>query len=123
VHGEEGLLAAKRITDALFSGALNDLSRGDLEQLKLDGLPSSSIGRGDLVEKPMTQLLVDCGMVNSGKQVKDALARNSVLINGAAVGSEDNMKVAECFSPQHALHDGYYIVRLGKKKYHLITFS
>lgn len=123
VHGEEGLQAARRITDALFSGSLKDLSSGDLEQLKLDGLPASSIDRADLLEKPMTQLLVDCGMVNSGKQVKDALARNSVLINGVAVGAEDNMRGAECFSPQHALHGGYYIVRLGKKKYHLITFS
>ncbi len=43
VHGEAGLTAAKRITDALFSGDLSDLSANDLEQLAQDGMPSSSL--------------------------------------------------------------------------------
>lgn len=119
IHGEAGLQAAQRITDALFSGSLADLSEGDLEQLRLDGLPFSSLAREELSGKPMTQLLVDCAMVASGKQVKDALARNSVLINGDAIGAEDNMKVPECFAVQRALYNKYYIVRLGKKKYQL----
>ena len=34
-----------------------------------------------LGEKTLTQWLVDSGMVKSGKQVKDALARAAVLIN------------------------------------------
>ncbi len=38
VHGEEGLTAAKRITDSrLFSGAIADLTQADLEQLAQDG--------------------------------------------------------------------------------------
>ena len=43
VHGKAGLDAALRITDALFSGESGDLSEQDLQQLRQDGLPSSSL--------------------------------------------------------------------------------
>lgn len=39
VHGEEGLEAAKRITESLFNGNLSDLSEADFEQLAQDGVP------------------------------------------------------------------------------------
>lgn len=39
VHGEEGLIAAKRITESLFNGTLSDLSEADFEQLAQDGVP------------------------------------------------------------------------------------
>ncbi len=82
VHGEEGLESAERITEALFSGDLNSLSEKDLEQLKLDGLPSATVNRSELEGQPMTQLFAEVGMVKSGKQVKDALGRKAVLFNG-----------------------------------------
>ncbi|WP_027873025.1 tyrosine--tRNA ligase [Spongiibacter marinus] len=120
IHGEEGLAAAQRITEALFSGELADLSVADLEQLRLDGLPSAELSRGELVERPLTQLLADVGMA-AGKQVKDALGRNAVWVNTVAAGMDDNMKAAEVFAAQKALGDGYYVVRLGKKKYQLLV--
>ncbi len=119
VHGEEGLAGAKRITLALFSGAIDDLSEGDLEQLKLDGLPSSVLRRSELGSKVLTQWLVDSGMVKSGKQVKDALARKAVLINGVAQDGQSNMDVPACFAEGIALFGRFYVVRLGKKNYHL----
>ena len=39
VHGEDGLQAAKRITECLFSGSLSALSEADFEQLAQDGVP------------------------------------------------------------------------------------
>lgn len=120
IHGDDGLAAAQRITEALFSGELADLSVADLEQLRLDGLPSAELSRGDLLERPLTQLLADVGMA-AGKQVKDALGRNAVWVNTAAAGMDDNMKAAEVFAAEKALGDGYYVVRLGKKKYQLLV--
>ena len=118
VHGKTGLDAALRITEALFSGDANDLSEQDLQQLRLDGLPSSTLA-ADFTDKPLTQLLTDCGMVKAGREVKDALGRNSVFINGIAKGAEDNMNSAEIFAPKQALFGRFFLVRLGKKKYHL----
>lgn len=119
VHGKQGLDAALRITDALFSGESSDLSEQDLQQLLQDGLPSSSLASEDLSQKPLTQLFVDAGMVKAGREVKDALGRNSVFVNGMAKGSEDNMNAQQLFSVDNALYGRFFLVRLGKKKYHL----
>ena len=119
VHGEGGLAAALRITDALFNGEPDQLSETDFEHLRLDGMPSSELCDADLVDKPITNLLTDCGMTKAGREVKDALGRNSVFINGIAKGAEDNMKAAESFAGDRALFGRFYLVRLGKKKYHL----
>jgi tyrosyl-tRNA synthetase len=123
VHGEEGLLAAQRITEALFSGDSSSLSLQDLEQLKLDGLPATDLARQDLTDKPLTTLFTESGMVKAGREAKDALARKAVLINGVAKGAEDNMKALDCFDEAASLYGRFYLVKLGKKKYHLYDVS
>ncbi len=118
VHGEAGLQAARRITESLFSGALEDLAAEDLRQLRQDGMPASTVAR-DSLPGTLTQMLTEAGMASSGKQVKDALGREAVTINNRALGWEANADVAACFDPALALHGDYYLVRLGKKKHHL----
>ena len=120
VHGEEALMAAQRITDALFNGDATALSAEDFEQLSLDGLPASDLSLANL-PPTLTQLLTDVGMAASGKQVKDALGRSAVFINGTTVMAEENVNLASCFSVDNALHGRYWLVRFGKKKYHLFT--
>ncbi len=119
VHGQQGLDAALRITDALFSGDSGDLSENDLEQLRQDGLSSSALNTEELAQKPLTQLFADAGVVKAGREVKDALGRKSVFINGNAKGSEDNMNAQQLFSVDNALYGRFFLVRIGKKKYHL----
>lgn len=123
VHGESGLQAAQRITQALFSGSLDELSEDDVLQLRLDGLPSTKLQRGALDAGSLAQVLTDAGMVNSGKQVKDALGRAAVIVNGRALGMEDNMQPAACFRADEALYGHFYLVKLGKKKYHLFELK
>lgn len=119
VHGSQGLSAAQRISAALFSGDLQDLSADDFAQLKLDGLPSSQLRWNDLAQLSLTQLLTECRLATSGKQVKDALAGSGVLLNGRLLSIEDNMSLQSCFAPQNAVYGRYFLIRLGKKKYHL----
>lgn len=121
VHGEEGLQAAERITNALFSGEADQLSEQDLEQIQLDGLPSSSLAGIDLVETPLTSLMADAGLAASGKQVKDALQRDSVFVNGVAKGLSDNMTAADIFTAANGYFGKYFLVKLGKKKHHLFV--
>ena len=122
VHGQDGLDAAQRITESLFSGSLDALSQSDLQQLRQDGLPASTLARSDFPET-LTQMLTEAGMANSGKQVKDALGREAVTINNHVVGWEANADVAACFEPARALYDHFYLVKLGKKKYHLFEIN
>jgi len=123
VHGEEGLAAAQRITEAMFSGSLAELGETDLEQLAQDGLPSSELTAELVADKPLTGLLAECGMAKASREVKDALGRNAVLINGEAVGMEDNMRTAECFAADKALFGRFFLVKLGKKKNHLFELK
>lgn len=122
IHGEAGLAAALRITQSLFEGSLDALSQSDVLQLKLDGLPSSTMRREEFPET-LTQLLVDAGMAASGKQVKDALGRNAVSVNNHPVGLSENAEVAACFDREWAVHGAFYLVRLGKKNYHLFELQ
>jgi tyrosyl-tRNA synthetase len=122
VHGEEGLTAAERITQAMFSGSIKELSEADVLQLRQDGLPASSCARSELPDT-LTQMLTEAGMAGSGKQVKDALGRNAVTINNREIGWDLNADVAGCFDPGAALYSRFYITRLGKKKYHLFELS
>jgi tyrosyl-tRNA synthetase len=119
VHGESGLIAAQRITQALFNDELNGLSESDFEQLQQDGLPSSKLVRTDIAEVPLTQILADVEMAASGKQIKDALVRNAVFINGVAKSIDDNMQSTNSFSEDKAFYKRFYLTKLGKKKYHL----
>ena len=123
VHGDNGLLAAKRITAAMFSGELSDLSEDDLEQLKLDGLPSGELDIKDLADKPLTTLLTECGLAKAGREIKDALARNAVFINQVSCGSADNLNATSCFAKERALFGRFFLVKVGKKKNYLFEIS
>lgn len=118
VHGEAGLTAAQRITDALFSGDLASLDEADFAQLAQDGLPSSPLALSSLAEVPLTQLLSEAELAN-GKQVKDALKNRAVIVNGDAIGMESIAQTAQVFSSDRAKFGKYFLVKLGKKKHHL----
>lgn len=122
VHGDDGLAAALRITESLFSGDASSLSEADLAQLRLDGLPSSTIDPGSMPET-LTQLFSESGAAGSGKQVKDALQRQAVVVNGQALGMDDNARPGEVFSPSRALFGRYFLTRMGKKRYHLFVLA
>ena len=122
VHGEEALESAKRITEALFSGDLASLSEGELEQIKQDGLPTSELDNTAISEIPMTTILSDAGM-GQGKQVKDALGRNAVVVNGVPYGMDSLMDGASIFAKEKALYGRFFMVKLGKKKHHLFELK
>ena len=119
VHGDDALVAAKRITASLFSGGLADLGRADLQQLQLDGLPSTALSE-ELLGQPLTSLFVTIGLGKNGKQVKDALSRKAILINGREVGVDANMDAETLFSTDKALHERWFIIKMGKKSYHML---
>jgi tyrosyl-tRNA synthetase len=123
VHGEDGYVAAQRITEALFSGDLSSLDEGDYAQLSLDGLPSSVLSPEGLADTPLTTLFADVGLAASGKQVKDALQRKAVIVNGEEFGMDDNLNAPGVFNAERALFGKYFLVKLGKKKHHLFVYG
>ena len=55
--------------------------------------------------------------------MKDALSRNAVTINSESVGWDANADVSGSFDPAAALYGRFYLVKLGKKKYHLFEIG
>jgi len=124
VHGKAGLEAAMRISDALFSGELDELDEGDFKQLAQDGLPTTQLTdevKASLSATPLTTLLANEGLAASGKQVKDALGRKAVTINGTVISLEENMQCELLFSADNAKFGQYLLVKVGKKKHHIFA--
>ncbi len=122
VHGSVGLSAAKRISQSLFTGSVENLSESDFEQLIQDGLPVTQITTNQQ-GSTLTNLLTEVGMATSGKQAKDALLGGGLLINGQPVNAKQNTDLESCFNSSKALFGKYFLTRLGKKKYHLFNLS
>lgn len=112
LHGAEGLTAAKRISDGLFSGDISKLTRGDLQQLDLDGLPKTSFAeeRVNIVEA-----LVGCELAKSNKMAREFIGNNAISVNGGVIASVDFM-----LDSNNALDGGYFVLRRGKKMFHLV---
>ncbi len=108
VHGEEGLASAERITQALFSGNMQQLNLSELQQLELDGLPSLQSAEQDLVE-----LLVKTGLANSKRIARELIDNNAISVNGKKV-EKGNPTLG------FPLFDQYWILQRGKKHFYLV---
>ncbi len=114
VHGEEGLNAARRITQSLFSGALADLTEADFAQLAQDGMPSISLAR----DADLQQALVNAELVPSRGQARTMIASKAIAINGER---QDNAEYR--FADSDRLFGRYTLLRRGKKNYCLIVWQ
>jgi tyrosyl-tRNA synthetase len=115
VHGEEGLVSSKRITQALFSGDLASLSESDLEQLAQDGLPSHALTQS---EAGLVELLTASELAKSNKMAREFISTGAVSVNGQKV--TDPMA---SFSASAALHGKYTLIKRGKKLFSLMIWG
>jgi tyrosyl-tRNA synthetase len=115
VHGEEGLQAALRITEALFSGQLIQLASDDLQQLYLDGMPASATSESEL---SLVQMLVESGLAKSNKMAREFIGNNAVSINGEKVSDVDAV-----FNSTSGLHKEFHVIKRGKKLFHLLRWQ
>ncbi|MCG9699954.1 tyrosine--tRNA ligase [Vibrio natriegens] len=109
VHGEAGLASAERITQALFSGDVQQLSLSELKQLELDGLPCINSTQQDLVT-----LLIESGLASSKRIARELIDNNAISVNGEKVSSEKP-------SLSFPLFDQYWLLQRGKKHFCLVT--
>ena len=114
VHGEEGLAAAQRITQSLFSGTLSDLSEQDFAQLAQDGMPTAELEIG----QDLQQALVNAELAPSRGQARKLIDAKSVSVNGVQQTNAE-------YVPGDAdrLFGRYTLLRRGKKNYSLICWK
>ncbi len=115
VHGRAGVDAAVRISEALFSGDIAGLSESDLQQLELDGMPCSAHSSGNL---DIVQALVDTELAKSNKMAREFIGNNAVAVNGQPVSD-----VEMGLSAAQALHGRYFVLKRGKKLFHLLKIG
>ncbi|RZP72003.1 tyrosine--tRNA ligase [Vibrio vulnificus] len=112
VHGQAGLESAQRISEALFSGQLNQLNLAELQQLEQDGLPCTLLTH---VSDVIT-LLLETGLASSKRQAREWLENGAIRINGERWHEQT---LAQTF----ALYDQYYIVQRGKKQFAMVKLT
>ncbi|HEX6735195.1 MAG TPA: tyrosine--tRNA ligase [Azonexus sp.] len=115
VHGEVALMAARRITESLFSGQLADLTENDLEQLAQDGMPGVALesANGSLIDA-----LVAAGLAKSKSEARTFIQGGSVTLNGHKVEALDHVVGGD-----ERLYGRFTILRRGKKNYGLISWQ
>ncbi len=115
VHGELALMAARRITEALFTGQLSDLTENDLEQLAQDGMPGISL---ESANSSLIDALAAAGLAKSKSEARTFIQSGSVAINGNKADQLDHQIQGE-----ERLFGRFTILRRGKKNYGLIRWS
>lgn len=114
VHGEEGLIAAQRITRSLFAGSVTELTDHDLAQLAQDGMPGIELEVG----QDLQQALVSSELAPSRGQARKLIDAKSVSINGSLQTDAEY-----AFVEDDRLFGKYTLLRRGKKNYSLISWK
>ncbi|MCW2254985.1 tyrosyl-tRNA synthetase [Providencia alcalifaciens] len=114
VHGDEGLAAARRITDSLFFGSVGDLTEEDFKQLAQDGMPSITLEDG----ADLQQALVDSELTPSRGQARTAISSNAVAVNG-----QKQSEPMYVFNDADRLFGRFTLIRRGKKNDCLINWK
>ena len=119
IHGKAALLSAQRITNSLFTGEINDLTDDDVQQLAHDGLPVFEVPSELSADLSITRLL-SVAELGSGKQVKDAIVRGALSLNGSALAVEPSSSAASALDGVERIAGHYILVKMGKKKHLLL---
>lgn len=115
VHGDVGREAAERISEALFSGDIARLGKGDFEQLRLDGVPSSDIQESAI---SIVSALVSTGLAASNRIARELIASRSINMNGQNLESDEFV-----IHRENVFFGKYALLRRGKKTFHLLCLS
>ena len=110
VHGQEAVEEAERISKALFSGDVTDLSVAEIEQ-GFKNMPSVDV---ENKKENIVIWLTDNGIEPSRRQARQDVSSGAIRINGEKVDDVD----AE-IDPQAHFDGKFVIVRKGKKHYYL----
>ena len=107
LHGEEEYIKAEKISKALFSGNIQELSLEELEDA-FKGVPNFDVNGTEVV----LDLLVDNHIATSKREAREFLNAGSIFING-----KKYQDLEGTLNPDMLLHGKYVIIRKGKKKY------
>ena len=112
VHGEQAVVAAERISAALFAGDAGQLLESDLQELQQDGMPCTSCAAGT----GLLTAMVEAGLTKSTGEARKLIQANGIKLNGDSIDD-----VGRDLTFEDALFKRFYLLRKGKKNYNLIA--
>ena len=110
IHGDAGLESALRITEALFSGKVGELTVDEIE-VAFEGMPKAKVEE----DLPLIDALVLLKGAQSKREARDFINNGAVLVNGV---QEKSLEFV--VEKANAIGNRYTIIRRGKKNYYLL---
>ena len=119
VHGPNGLLKAKKITEAFFSNNLNTLSLEELEDL-LDKSEIFEINYEDLLNKNFIDICINdkFKIFSSKSELRRLCEQGGIYLNDKKFTKYENR-----ISADDLMENKYLLIRKGKKNYFLFKIK
>ena len=114
VHGEAALQDALKITNALFTGDVQQLNADEIEQ----GFKNMPTFESEKVEQNLATWLVDLGIESSRRQSREDIQNGAISINGEKITDLEHV-----WTPEQSFEGRFVLVRRGKKKYFLVKLK
>ena len=109
IHGKEAADEVVKMSEALFSGNIKDLSEANI--MELFGDLKVEVESGKLLE----DVLIEIKAATSKREAREFIKGNSISLNG-----EKNTDLACVVDSKLAMFNKYIVVRRGKKNYYLV---
>ncbi len=114
VHGEKAFEDAKKITNALFTGNVQQLTADEIEQ----GFKNMPTFESSKESQNLATWLVDLGIEPSRRQSREDIQNGAISINGEKVTDLEFE-----WTKEQSFEERFVIVRRGKKKYFLVVLK
>ena len=111
IHGEDAYLQAVKISEALFSGNVKDLTASEIE-MGFNDLPAIT-GR----EMLLIDALVETGLAKSKSEARTFITGGGVTVNGDKVTD-----ITFILNQSKAIENKFIVIRRGKKLYALVRY-
>lgn len=112
VHSKEACEQAIKISEALFSGNIKDLTADEIE-MGFNDLPTVTVEEG----QKLMDALISVGLASSKRESREFISSGAVSING-----EKCIDLEAIISKSLSIDGRFIVLRRGKKKYALIKF-
>ena len=110
-HGREAMERARHLSELLFQGKVEELSRDEVEDVFQD-VPTADLSPDQALD--IQSVLVLTGACPSRRQAREDIAAGAIYVNGHRMSGAEHV-----FSPGDCLFGRYLIIRRGRRRYFL----
>ncbi len=114
VHGEQGLLTARKTTEVLFGGSIEGLPAALVETI-FANVPSATVPKETLLGKPLFEVIAQAGMMTSKGEAKRLVQQGGLSLNSLKVAGLERV-----FEESDLIEGRLAVLRSGKKNFFLL---